>query len=152
MGGEFRRRRSQPDEALVSYEAAKAYFDRAVALDPTTADSANHYGAMGLAGMARVRFEQGDPGESANLLVASFEVMPTAANALDGLNASGVTTAWLVLAKLKELEQVDQAAKLQAGLDRLKAIDPRLLAPPDFEKVPNTPEARNRDRRGRRRR
>jgi hypothetical protein len=152
VGGEFRRRRSQPEKALACYEAAKAHFDGSAQRDPSTADSSQHYGAMALAGMARVKFEQSDPKGSAELLLESFALKPTASNALDGLNGSGVTTSWLVLAKLKELGEVDAAGALQAGLDRLRAIDPALLAKPDFEKVPDTPIARDRDRRGRRRR
>ncbi|QDV07185.1 hypothetical protein Poly30_27040 [Planctomycetes bacterium Poly30] len=151
VGGEFRRRRSQPDEALAAYGAALAHFEASVLRSESTKDSADHYAAMALAGMARVQLDQGQPKLAAELLLASFERKPAAANALDGLNASGVTTASLVLPKLQENGDQETVDRLQAGLDRLREIDPMLLEKPDFEKVPDTPAAQNRDRRGRQR-
>ncbi|MFT7077996.1 MAG: hypothetical protein ACJA0P_004023 [Planctomycetota bacterium] len=106
---------------------------------------------MALAGMARVRLDQGDAKAAAELLLQAFERKPQASNALDGLNGSAVTTSSMVLPILTEAGDSETAMKLQAGLDRLREIDPALLEKPEFEKVPDTPVARNRDRRGRQR-
>jgi tetratricopeptide (TPR) repeat protein len=151
VGGEFRRRRSQLDEAISSYEAALAHFSTAVLRDESTAATSDHYAAMALAGMARVRLDQGDAKAAAELLLQAFERKPQASNALDGLNGSAVTTSSMVLPILTEAGDSETAMKLQAGLDRLREIDPALLEKPEFEKVPDTPVARNRDRRGRQR-
>ncbi len=149
VGGEFRRRRSQPLKGLEAYRAALAHFGTAVERDETTRASADHYASMALAGIARIEFEQGDAIQASVTLKRAFELKPEASNALDGLNASAVTTGWLVLAKLKEQGAEVEAALLQEAIDVLRSIDPQLLVPPAFEKVPDTPIARNRDRRGR---
>ncbi|MEM9380555.1 MAG: hypothetical protein AAGB93_11450 [Planctomycetota bacterium] len=149
VAGEFRRRRSQSDEAAASYRGAIADFEEAVRRDPTTRPTSEHYAAMALAGMAAVELERDELLTATTLLVQSFERWPDAANALDGMNASAVTTSNLVMARLKWAGLDEAADTLQAARD---ALDPRLLAPPAFETPPDTPAARNRDRRGRLRR
>lgn len=148
VGGEFRRRRSQPAEGLEAYQAAIGHLATAVQRDAATSESSNHYSAMAVAGIARIEFEQGNAAAAAVSLQRAFELKPRASNALDGLNASAVTTGWLVLAKLKEQDASAEVASLEKAIEVLRAIDPGLLAAPDFEKVPDTPVARNRDRRG----
>jgi len=148
VAGEYRRRRSQSDEALSSYRGAIADFEVSMQRDPTTEPTSQHYAAMALAGMAAVELERDGLQAATDLLVASFERWPEAANALDGMNASAVTTSNFVMARLNWAGMDEATAKLQAAKD---ALDPKLLEPPAFERPPATPAARNRDRRGRQR-
>lgn len=149
VAGEFRRRRAQSEAALASYDGALAHFAEAVRRDPTVEATAGHYCAMSLAGKAAVKLEEDELEEAADLLIAAFERWPRAANALDGLNQSAVTLSNFVSARLTWAGMDDDVARLEAARE---ALPTELLAPPEFERPPDTPAARNRDRRGRQRR
>ena len=149
VAGEFRRRRSQSASALESYDRAIAHFGEAVRRDPSVEATAGHYCAMSLAGKAAVQLEEDELKAAADLLIASFERWPRAANALDGMNQSAVTLSNFVAARLTWAGMDDDVARLKAARE---ALPTELLAPPDFERPPDTPAARNRDRRGRQRR
>ncbi len=148
VAAEFRRRRSQPEEGFGSYARAMGDFAKVRELDPNYSDSADHYVAIALAGQARIRMEQGKLEEAGTLLRQAFEIRPDAAGALDGLNASAVTTAKLVIAKMGGADSGEPAKALQSALS---ALPQEQLKTPAFETPPNTPAARNRDRRGRQR-
>lgn len=149
VAGEFRRRRSQNEAALASYDKAIAHFAQAIERDPSVESTAAHYCAMSLAGKAAVKLEQDKLAEATDLLIASFQRWPRAANALDGMNASAVTTSNFVSARLAWAGMDEDAARLAEAREGLPT---ELLAPPAFETPPDTPAARNRDRRGRQRR
>lgn len=148
VAAEFRRRRSQPEEGFGAYGRAMADFRKVAVLDETFAASADHYIAIALAGQARVRMDQGRLDEAGTLLKQAFQAKPDAAGALDGLNASAVTTAKFVIAKMGGPDASDAAKSLQAAL---LALPQEQLKTPAFETPPDTPAARNRDRRGRQR-
>ena len=93
-------------------------------------------------------FEREDYENALDGLLAAFKRKPDAAATLDGLNISPVDTARMLLQRLKNRNQGDLAAKLQAALDQL---DPELLLLPAYEgEGPRRPSRDGRRRRPRR--
>ncbi len=131
QNAEYLRRAQKQDDAADAYSRSIARYDKAIALDPSTQQTADPYVALALAGRARLAFE-GDNHETAvDLLLESFERHSASAATLDGLTISPVDTAKMVRAKLGELGRKELNDRLQAGLDKL---DPSQLELPAYER------------------
>lgn len=135
VAAEFHRRAGNMVQAKASYGRAIDNYEDGIDTNPVSRDSADHYIAIAIAGRAHMAFEAEDYGAALEDLLASFERKNEAAATLDGLNFSAVITAKLLLAKLRELEEFDHAATLQAALD---SLDPELLKPPAYD-TPGAP-------------
>ncbi len=148
VAAEFHRRRGRDAEALAAYDRAVARYEAAIAKNPESRASADHYVAVALGGRARVAYEAGDDDRAVAELLRSFERSPESAATLDGLNLSAVDTAKMVRARLTESKRDDLRERLQAALDDL---DPALLELPAYETADPGGAARDRDpaRRGR---
>jgi hypothetical protein len=96
---------------------------------------AAHYRAMAEAGAARVLFELGDDPACVERLLRSFELAPRSSNLPDGLNLTAVDTAKLALTRLRQGAQLELAARLEAGLESLRSLDPTLLDLPAYERA-----------------
>ncbi|QDU66041.1 hypothetical protein [Engelhardtia mirabilis] len=129
---EFHRRSGEREEALAAYSRAIDYYDQSVANNPDNLESADHYAAMALAGRARVLMELGRLEPAVAEIEASFARRPQAADALDGLNLSGVATAQALRYRANRAERVDLAHRVQAALDVLP--NDKLLPAP-FDRV-----------------
>jgi hypothetical protein len=90
---------------------------------------------MAEAGAARVLFELGDDPACVERLLRSFELAPRSSNLPDGLNLTAVDTAKLALTRLRQGDQPDLAARLEAGLESLRSLDPTLLDLPAYERA-----------------
>ncbi|MEO1698470.1 MAG: hypothetical protein AAFU73_14315 [Planctomycetota bacterium] len=146
VAGEFQRRRARAADALTTYEGAIADFRTVIELDPKSKDASLHYVAIAKASQGHARMELGDLEESAALLTEAFDTFESAADVLDGLNTSAMTTSVDLRAKLADAGLERARAALQARIDALPA---GLKGMPAFEIPPDTPAARNRDRDGR---
>ncbi|MEZ6016054.1 MAG: hypothetical protein R3F49_13120 [Planctomycetota bacterium] len=138
VAAEHYRRRGAFDGALVAYDRALEQFARNIELFPSGRDSADHFVALGLAGIARVRLERGELGLAKAALLASLERRPDSAASLDGLGLTPVATAKMLAARLDDAGEPAAAADVRAALDTL---DPRLLEPLPTD----LPPARGRD-------
>ncbi len=157
---EYHRRAGRVDEALAAYDRDIAHFEQFIATEPERRASADAEIALALAGRARLAFERGDDEAALAALLASFERSPESAGNLDGLNTSAADTSRLLMARLEQSGQSDsgqsesgqsesgQGESGQAGRDDLRAtlqaalgrLDPKVLAPPEYERViPGTP-------------
>ncbi len=131
---EFSRRVGRPaEDALAAYDRAVARFEEDIALLPEARDDSDHFVAVALAGKARVLFESGDAAGAVDALLASFARRQASANALDGLNISGVDTSRMVLAKLREVGEEPLAGRLE---EALAEMPDELLELPAFERGP----------------
>lgn len=130
---EHRRRRGQ-DAARQAYERSVVHFDRAIEREPEVAFSADHFAALAIAGQARLALERRDLAGSVALLVQSFERCPTAAASPDGNNMSPMDVARMLRPRLRGEEHAELRAQLEAALQKLAAINPRLLDLPDYER------------------
>ncbi len=131
VAAEFERRVNKPAPAFEAYARAIAHYERAIAANPASRDSSDHYVALALAGQARIELERGDFEAALDGLLASFARRSESAATLDGLNLSPADTATMLRAKLVEAKRDELAATLQAALDKL---DPRLLELPAYER------------------
>jgi tetratricopeptide (TPR) repeat protein len=130
VAAEFYRRSGRDEEAFGAYDRGIAHYERAIASNPESRDSSDHYVALALAGRARLDLEHKNYEVAVEEILASFARRPDAAASLDGLGFSPVGTAQMLLAALEEIERPEMAARIQAGLD---ALDPELLRLPAFE-------------------
>lgn len=149
VAGEFRRRRAQGAEAVSAYDIAIADFERVIEFGDSAPEASLHYVALAKAGQAAALMELGELQRAAARVTEAFDAYEPSANALDGLNASAVSTTRMLLQRLEDAGDGTTRAALKARLD---ALPPELLKLPDFETPPDTPAARNRDARGRQRR
>jgi len=149
VAGEFRRRRAQGAEAVAAYDVAIADFERVIEFGDSAPEASLHYIALAKAGQAVALMELGELQRAAARVTEAFDTYQPSANALDGLNASAVSTTRMLLQRLEDAGDGTTRAALKARLD---ALPPELLKLPDFETPPDTPAARNRDARGRQRR
>jgi tetratricopeptide (TPR) repeat protein len=131
VAAEFQRRAGNELAALDAYDQAIALYDKAIAANPTSRATADHYVALALAGRARVDYERADYEASLDAVIRSFKRKPQAAATQDGLNISPVDTAKMLRARLTTLKRDDLLAKLQGALD---ALDPELLELPAYER------------------
>lgn len=139
VAAEHHRRRGQSDPAMVAYDRAIAYFERAIGLDEAQRTSCDHHIAIALFGKSKLAFETHDLDASVAHLLAGFSRCPTATPALDGLNLSGADTARTLVGKLRESKREDLAAKLAAAM---AALDPALLELPAYERETGVPRRR----------
>ncbi|MGE0142679.1 MAG: hypothetical protein AB7I19_14695 [Planctomycetota bacterium] len=152
---EFHRRKGDPAAAEQAYLRAVGHYDRWIENNPDSRDTADHYVAIAIGGLARLAFEAGDNRLAVDRVLAAIVRKPDASNALDGLNLSTIDTAKALVARLRAEKSEELAAKLQGVLD---SLDPRLLEPPAYERDSQggspSPDAqrarqRQRERRGR---
>lgn len=133
IAAEFHRRGTNPDGALGAYGRGIDFFEQALEMsEDGEVRGADHYIAMALAGRARLALEREDFAKATEQILASFERRSAAAATLDGLGFTPVSTAQMLLSRLKRAEQNELAATVQAALD---ALDPELLILPAFENV-----------------
>ncbi|MFO1050715.1 MAG: hypothetical protein U1F36_00705 [Planctomycetota bacterium] len=146
VAAEFHRRAGERDASIAAYGRAIAHYEQWIVANEATRATADHYVAVAHGGLARIAFEADDDQKALDEVLASFRRKPDSANALDGLNLSSVDTAKVLLARLKQREKGDLAARLQTALDDL---DPKMLEPPAYERDPqgSRPSGTNRPRR-----
>ncbi|TDJ65968.1 MAG: hypothetical protein E2O39_17220 [Planctomycetota bacterium] len=131
VAAEFHRRAGDDRAATLAYDRAIGHYERAIANNAESRDSADHYIALAFAGRARVALEREEYAAALTDLLLSFERREESAASLDGLNLSPAGTAKMLLARLEATDRTELAARLQAALD---ALDPILLELPDFER------------------
>ncbi len=137
VAAEFHRRAGSDAQALAAYDRAITHYERGIEANPGSRETADHYVALAIAGRARLALEREDCEGALVELLASFERKPEAAGTLDGLGISPVDTAKMLLARLKELERGDLAARLETAR---ATLDPELLRLPAYEREgPNRP-------------
>ncbi|MBI5364177.1 MAG: HEAT repeat domain-containing protein [Planctomycetes bacterium] len=146
VAAEYEKRAGRDAEAEAAYGAAVQRYERAIRANPECKASADHYVALAFAARAWLAYERGADERAVDELLASFQRKPEAAASLDGMNRSPVSTAKVVLARLQEQKQEALAARLDGAL---KALDPTLLLPPEYDRETGgpSPDAR-RGRRG----
>jgi tetratricopeptide (TPR) repeat protein len=130
IAAEVHRRRGEANPAREAYARALAHFTESLERVPWTAASSETQIALCQAGRARVELELGEPEVALASLLASFERVPEVAAQLDGLNTNAILTA----GKLRAALTGESLARLEGALESLRALDPHLFDPPDFEK------------------
>jgi hypothetical protein len=148
VAAEFRRRVGRVDEAGAAYERSIARFEGAIARDPESADSADHFVALALAARARLALEAGAVEAALDELLAAFARRPLSAASLDGLNITPMDTGRMLRARLVGDERQDLLDRLDAAIAELGALDPELLQLPAYERGGAGPQGRP-PRRGR---
>jgi hypothetical protein len=128
---EHHRRTRHPDEALASYGRAVGHFEKSIQTMPDWRDGADRAIALAFAARARLAYERREDEKALVQLLASIERRPDAYATQDGLNISPADTGRILLARLKETQRDDLAAKLEAALAKL---DPELLRLPAYER------------------
>ncbi len=141
IAAEYHRRERREKDALAAYERAVVHYDRAAKADPATRSVVDGEAVLCLGGRARIALEAGDLDRALRETLAAFKRRPESANVLDGLNFSAVDTAKMLMVRLKELKRDAQVAELDAAFERLRQIDPQLLALPAYE-FENAPTSR----------
>jgi hypothetical protein len=141
IAAEYHRRERRDADALAAYERALAHYDRAAKADPAARTTVDGEAVLCLGGRARIALEAGDLDRALRETLAAFARRPEASNVLDGLNFSAVDTAKMLMVKLREQKRDAQAAELDAAFERLRQIDPQLLALPAYE-FENAPTSR----------
>lgn len=131
VAAEFHRRRGHEAEAIAAYDRGIAHYERNVASNPESRETADHFVALALAGRARVALEREDFENAVKEIQASFARNPSAAASLDGLGISPVDTAKMLLARLQERKLGGLATTVEAELGKL---DPELLRLPAYER------------------
>ncbi len=138
VAAETHRRSGDAEKSRAAYDRAVDHYQRAVAKNPESKDTAAAYTALALAGRARLALDGGDFERAVHEILAAFAARPEAAATLDGLNISPVDTAKMLRARLAEAHRDDLARELQAGLD---ALHPELLELPAYERDVQDPPA-----------
>ncbi len=131
VAAEFERRAGDAEAALASYTQAIEWYEAAIARLPDERGAADHFIALAMAGRARIAFERDDDATAVTELIACFTRAPASAATLDGLNLSPVDTAKMVLARLQQRGPAESAQLLDVAL---KALDPKLLELPEYER------------------
>jgi tetratricopeptide (TPR) repeat protein len=83
---EWLRRGEQPDQALERYDAAAEFFRRAQALEPSYADTCEHYLSMCALGRGFAHLLAGRRDAAVEALLEAVELRPQVATQRDGLN------------------------------------------------------------------
>jgi tetratricopeptide (TPR) repeat protein len=148
VAAEFHRRAGDQETALAAYDRSIAHYESAVVADPECRESADFNIALALAGRARLALEREDYERALADILASFDREPEAAGTLDGLNMTPASTAQLLQARFQELGREQDAATVQAALDKL---DPEMLVAPFDRNLPEGPPPDRRQPGGRRR-
>jgi len=125
---EQHRKQQEYKEALASYGRALGHFELVLAANPEQREEADQAVALALAGRARVSYQLNDDDHALADILASLRRSPSSAGTRDGMGITPGETAQTLLARLKTETKTDQAAELEAALDR---IDPDLLRPED---------------------
>ena len=136
VAAEYAKRAGDDVGAEAAYGRTIARYERAIEANPACRDGADHYIALALAARAWIEHERGSGEKAVADLLASFARRAASAANLDGLNRSPVSIARIVLAKLLETKQYELAQRLDAAL---KALDPKLLAPPEYDRETGGP-------------
>ncbi len=136
VAAEYAKRAGDDVGAEAAYGRTIARYERAIEANPACRDGADHYIALALAARAWIEHERGSGEKAVADLLASFARRAASAANLDGLNRSPVSIARIVLAKLLETKQDELAQRLDAAL---KALDPKLLAPPEYDRETGGP-------------
>jgi tetratricopeptide (TPR) repeat protein len=129
VAAEHFRRRNDFESALKAYERGIAYYERNIADVPEARDNCDHFIALAHAGRARVTLERGDLETATNELLAAFKRRANSTGTMDGMSVTPGMTALLLKDKLAQAKKPELAAKLKTAMD---ALDPKLLAEPDF--------------------
>lgn len=144
IAAEYHRRAKDVAKAIAAYDRSMAYFEKSIELRPEARESADREIAIVLGGKARLSFEAKQHENAVDLILASFQRQTEAAATLDGLNLSTVDTAKMVVAALK----AEKATALHERLSKaLRALPPKLLELPAFEREPGA-SPRDRQPRG----
>lgn len=126
VAADFHRRLRRTEKAIAAYGRAIEYFDRAIEVSPETRESADHYAALALAGLARLAYEGEDDERALDALVKSFARRPQAAGTKDGMGITPAETAQMLITRLTESGRDDLVEKIVAALE---TVDPELLVP-----------------------
>ena len=142
IAAESHRKSGRPTEGDAAYARGIELFERSIVLDPANAESAGHWVAIALAGRARVALDAGDLAASTDLLIASLERHPPAADTLDGLELSAVETSRTLTARLEEAGDSERKRRVDLALELL---EPDQLGPAIYDQVgppTRTPDGR----------
>jgi len=126
FAAEYHRRMRRFEKSLESYLRAIAHHDRAIEADPANRPASNEAIALAHAARARVYYQLDDDDHALREILASFERSPGTAGTRDGIGITPGETAQMLLARLKERDKKEQAAKLELALAKL---DQNLLRP-----------------------
>lgn len=129
---EMHRRRARLDRARERYDASRKLFDRAAEEAPEYRDNSDWYVVLVLAAHARLAYEAGDFDAATLRVVEALEYRPDYARARDGLNFSPVDTAKILVTTMRDGGK--HAASLERLEKTLKALPPRMLELPEFER------------------
>ena len=135
VAAEFHRRAGRNGRAFAAYNRGIAHYEHWIEADRENGGTADHYVAIAFAGLARLAYEQGDYEGAVEELLKSFKRRPEAAGTRDGLGITPANTAWVLLARLSEMDRKDLAEKLERAL---ADIDPELLSPSAYEREPES--------------
>lgn len=133
VAAEFHRRKNRDAQAIAAYDRAIAHYDSAIAADPSTEDTSDHYASIALGGKARLALESKNFDAAMELVQAAFDRRPIAAGAVDGLNFTSVMTAQMLRSQLADAGRTEDAAKIQAAM---AALPPEALEPPEYDRPP----------------
>lgn len=143
---EFHRRDKKPELAVEAYRRAMTRFEASIAREASYRSSADHYVALSLSALARLSVENGDVLAGLDLCLQGIARCPEATPVVDGLEISPVQTANLIESKLEESKDTENLERLRKVL---RAMDPKLLELPDYEKATGNTGRRRIERRGR---
>ncbi|MAW60327.1 MAG: hypothetical protein CMJ94_05770 [Planctomycetes bacterium] len=113
------RKSNRPEPALAAYDRALAHYEAMIAADEATRANSLTYMAMALAGRARLKMEAQDLEGAFADLTRSFELSPSTAAVLDGLNLSAYVTSVTLRARLLEAGKDALAVKLLEAVNAL---------------------------------
>ena len=139
VAAEFYRRGGDPAAAVAAYERALAHFERAKEPAAKPGPDDDHFAALALAGLARIAVERGELELALERILASFARRPQSAAHVDGLEITPVMTAERLRASFEAAGDEQGVARVVAALAELEALDPRLLAPPEYERPVQRP-------------
>jgi hypothetical protein len=146
VAAEFHRRVADDDSSILAYKRCIQLYEISNKQNPDWKDSADHYIALAFAGQARLLMQRNQLEASLELVLACFDRRPMSAASLDGLNISPAGTAKMLRSRFTAAEDKPNLDKLQAALDRLDALDRKLLDLPEFEREIRPRRGRNRGR------
>ena len=124
--------------------------EQAISNNPASRTNSEHFISLALAGRGRIAYESKDYARAVGEMVAAFARGPRSAGTVDGLNITPLSTARLLLARVKREGEDGLAKTLQDAIDKL---DPVSLILPEFERNSRgRPPSRRGGRSGRRNR
>lgn len=143
---EYLRRDKKPAAAVEAYRRGMAHFDESMALEANYKPTADHFAALALSALARLAVEAGNLDSALDLCLQGLARCPEATPAVDGLEIAPVQTANLIETKL---EAANDPAKLERLRTALRALDPKLLELPEYERASGNTGRGRVERRGR---